>query len=274
MKLMQNNVQNLISSFEKIKQVEGGSEYWSARDLQNLLWYIQWRNFEWAIEKAKISCKEAWYKLNDYFADISKPIISWKWWTQYIVDYNLSRYACYLIAQNWDPKKQEIAFAQAYFAVQTRKQEIIEQKLLDLDRLRARKKLTLTEKEFQELAFERWVDWVWIWRIRSKWDTILFWWKTTQDMKDKLWVKSWPLADVLPVVTLKAKDLATEVTNHNMKHKWLYWENKITGEHIKNNEWVREYLENSWIRPEELPAEEDLKKIEGKIKEDIKKINK
>lgn len=271
---MENNITKLISSFEEIKQIRNEREFWSARDLQNLLWYIQWRNFEWAIEKAKISCKEAWYSRNDHFADVSKSIISWKWATNSITDYELSRYACYLIAQNWDPKKQEIAFAQAYFAVQTRKQEIIEQKLIDFERLRARKKLTITEKEFQELAFERWVDWNGIWRIRSKWDTVLFWWKTTQDMKNKLWIKSWPLANVLPTVTLKAKDLATEITNHNMKHKSLYWENHITSEHIKNNKWVRKYLEDSWIKPEELPAEEDLKKIERKIKTDVKKINK
>ena len=271
---MNTKITNLIFSFEEIKQLENNVEFWSARDLQKLLWYSKWENFSNIIKKAKISWEEAWNSIVNNFPEIRKPIISWKWWTQYIIDYKLSRYACYLIAQNWDPKKQEIAFAQAYFAVQTRKQEIIEQKLIDLDRLRARKKLTLTEKEFQELAFERWVDWTWIWRIRSKWDTVLFWWKSTREMKNKLWVKSWPLADVLPTVTLKAKDLATEVTNHNMKHKWLYWENQITNEHIKNNKWVRKYLEESWIKPEELPAEKDLKKIERKIKSDIKKLKK
>lgn len=270
---MENNIKSLISSFEKIKNTENWKEFWSARDLQGLLWYAKWENFYNAIKKSQISCDEAWYKIKDHFPDVRKQIIFWKWAINFVDDYNLSRYACYLIAQNGDTKKQEIAFAQAYFAVQTRKQEIIEQKLIDLDRLRARKKLTLTEKEFQELAFERWVNWEWIWRIKSKWDTVLFWWKTTQEMKNKLWVKSWPLADILPTVTLKAKDLATEVTNHNMKHKNLYWENQISVEHIKNNAWVRKYLEDSGIKPEELPAEEDLKKIERKIKSDLKKIN-
>jgi len=269
---MTNKITNLISSFEEIKQVENDIEFWSARDLQKLLWYSEWRNFENAIRKAMISCEEALSKVKEHFVSINKVLVVWNWASQNIKDYSLSRYACYLIAQNWDPKKQEIAFAQAYFAVQTRKQEIIEQKLVDLDRLRARKKLTLTEKEFQELAFERWVDGAWIGRIRSKWDKVLFWWNSTQDMKNKLWVKSWPLADVLPTVTLKAKDLATEVTNHNMKHKWVYWENNISDEHIKNNSWVRKYLEESWIKPEELPALEDLKKIERKIKKDIKKL--
>lgn len=269
---MENNITKLFSSFEEIKQTEDNLEFWSARDLQELLWYSKWENFSNAINKSMISCKEAWYSVNDHFPDVRKPIQWWKWAIQYVSDYNLSRYACYLIAQNWDVRKQEIAFAQAYFAVQTRKQELIEQKLVDLERLRARKKLTLTEKEFQELAYERWVDWAWIWRIRSKWDTVLFGWITTQEMKDKLWIKSWPLADYLPTVTIKAKDLATEVTNHNMKHKWIYGENKITKEHIKNNEWVRKYLEESWIKPEELPAEQDLKKIERQIKSDVKNI--
>jgi len=268
-----NTNQKLLSSFEGIKKESNEwYEYWSARDLQIILWYTKWENFSNIIEKAKISCKNSWVETKNEFFLISGKT-SPLWWRPK-EDYELSRYACYLIAQNWNPDKEEIAFAQAYFAVQTRKQEIIEQKLLDLDRLRARKKLTLAEKEFQELAFERWVDGRWIWRIRSKWDTILFWWNTTQNMKKKLWVKSWPLADVLPTVTLKAKDLSTEVTNHNMKHQWLRWENKITWEHIKNNSWVRKYLEDSWIKPEELPAEEDLKKIERKIQNDTKKLKK
>ncbi|MFK7780039.1 MAG: DNA damage-inducible protein D [Candidatus Gracilibacteria bacterium] len=270
---MKNNIQNLISSFEKIKQIDDNFEFWSARDLQKLLGYSKWENFSNTIEKAKISCKEAGNKINKQFPEVRKPIISGKGGTQYVTDYNLSRYACYLIAQNGDPKKQEIAFAQAYFAVQTRKQEIIEQKLIDLDRLRARKKLTTTEKEFQELAFERGVNGSGIGRIRSKGDTILFGGKTTQDMKNKLGVKSGPLADVLPTITLKAKDLATEVINHNMKHKSLYGENQITDEHLQNNTGVRKYLNDSGIKPEELPGEEDLKKIERKIKSDVKKGN-
>jgi DNA-damage-inducible protein D len=268
-----NMIKKLFQSFEDIKQEEDWIEFWSARDLQELLWYVKWSNFEnTAIEKAKVSCSEAWNEISDHFADTGKPIIWGKWAVQNVDDYKLSRYACYLIAQNWDTKKQEIAFAQAYFAVQTRKQEIIEQKLLDFERLNARKKLTTTEKEFQTLAYERWVDWDWIWRIRSKWDTVLFWWKSTSEMKKKLWVKSWPLADYLPAVTLKAKDLATEVTNHNMKNKKLYWEQSITSEHIKNNKWVRKYLEDSWIKPEELPVETDLKKIERQKKSEEKRL--
>lgn len=270
---MTQDIQMLLSNFESIKQSQDGIEFWSARDLQPLLWYTQWRNFEsTVIEKAKTSCKEGGYSILDHFADVSKPIVWGKGAVQTIADYYLSRYACYLIAQNGDSRKQEIAFAQAYFAVQTRRQELIMQKMLDFERLNARRKLTLTEKEFQELAFERWVDGQWIGRIRSKGDTVLFWGKTTQEMKKKLWVTSWPLADVLPTVTLKAKDLATEVTNHNMKARSLYWERSITDEHIKNNVWVRKFLQERGIKPEELPAELDLKKLERQKQKEEKTL--
>jgi DNA-damage-inducible protein D len=267
-----NLVKVLFQNFEDIKQVDEWVEFWSARDLQELLWYSKWENFSNVIEKAKISCDNFWMNHEEEFFLTSGKTSSVGWRPK--EDYGLSRYACYLIAQNWNPEKQEIAFAQAYFSVQTRKQEIIEQKLIDYDRLIARKKLTTTEKEFQWLAYERWVDWAWLWRIRSKWDRVLFWWMSTQDMKNRLWVKSWPLADVLPSVTLKAKDLATEVTNHNMKNDNISWETEITNVHIKNNRWVRKFLDESWIKPEELPAEEDLKKIERRKKSEEKKLNK
>lgn len=266
-------LQRLFTDFDSIKQIDpNGWEYWIARDLQLLLGYAKWENFLSVIEKAKISCQNAWIEpRNEFFLTSGKTsVLGWR----PKENYELSRYACYLIAQNGNPEKQEIAFAQAYFAVQTRKQEIIEQKLVDMERLRARKKLTLTEKEFQELAFERGVDGSGIARIRSKWDTVLFGGKTTQDMKDRLKVKSWPLADFLPAITLKAKDLATEATNHNMKHQGLHGESQITKEHMKNNAWVRKFLQETHIKPEELPAEEDLKKIERKIQADMKKIPK
>ncbi len=268
--MVDNDVIKLIHSFETIKQVQDDSEYRRARDLQVLLGYDSRRRFEEAIERAKNSCEVAGNTVEKHFLTDPSKSSGWRPW----LDYKLSRYACYLIAQNGDPRKSEIAFAQAYFAVQTRKQEIIEQKLLDMERLRARKKLSITEKEFQELAFERGVDGEGIARIRSKWDAVLFGGKTTQDMKERLWVKSWPLADVLPTVTLKAKDLATEVTNHNMKHEALRGEVSITQEHVKNNAGVRKFLQESGIKPEELPAEQDLKKIERKISTEIKKIGK
>lgn len=198
----------------------------------------------------------------------------WSWAEREINDFMLSRYACYLIAQNWDPRKYEIAFAQAYFATQTRKIEILEQYMTDYQRLFSREKLRNTEKQFQELAFERCVDGDWISRIRSKWDTVLFWWKTTQQMKNKYKIKNGPLADYLPEVTIKAKDLATEVTNFNMKKNNLVWEIQIWQEHEKNNRWVREYLISNWIIPEELPPETDIKKIERQQSKTIKDISK
>ncbi len=264
----------LISKFDNIKNIDGYVEWRSARDLQKLLWYTERRNFSLVIEKSKESCKTSWLEVKDHFVDVNKLVKIGSDTERFLEDFMLSRYACYLIAQNWDPRKEEIAFAQAYFATQTRKQEILEKYMVEHQRLLSRQKLKNTEAEFQKLAYERWVNWDWISKIRSKWDTVLFGGKTTQDMKKSYWIKSWPLADYLPEVTIKAKDLATEVTNYNMKNKNLKWEDNITHEHIKNNQWVREYLIQSWIKPEELPPSEDIKKIERRHKKDEKIISK
>lgn len=263
----------LIKTFDDIKNVSNGIEWRSARDFQKILDYTEWRNFFGVIQKAKDSCKNSWWVLLDHFVDINKVIVAGKWATQNISDIMLSRYACYLIAQNWDSQKPKIAFAQAYFATQTRKQEQLEVYMQEYERLISRQKLKITETEFQNLAYERWVDGAWISRIRSKWDTILFGGKTTKDMKKVYWIKSWPLADHLPQVTIKAKDLATEVTNHNMKNTNLKWEVDITKEHMKNNRWVRDYLLKSDIKPEELPPSEDLKKIKRRHKKTEKKLS-
>lgn len=267
------DTKQLMKTFDGIKNLNDNVEWRSARDFQHVLEYTEWRNFIWVIQKAKDSCKNSGWVVSDHFVDINKQIIAGKWAVQNISDIMLSRYACYLIAQNGDPQKQNIAFAQAYFATQTRKQEQLEQYMQEYERLLSRQKLKITETEFQNLAYERWVDGSWISRIRSKWDTILFGGKTTKDMKKVYWVKSWPLADHLPQVTIKAKDLATEVTNHNMKNEGIVWESNITTEHIKNNKWVRDYLLESWIKPEELPPSEDLKKIERKHKRAEKKLS-
>lgn len=268
-------VERLFRSFEEIKKTHNETETRSARELAPLLWYTDWRNFITVIDKAKESCKSAWWLANDHFVDVNKSIISGKWATSEISDLSLSRFACYLIAQNGDPRKEEIAFSQAYFAVQTRRQELVEQKLQEQERLLARKKLTETETRFQGIAFERWVDGKWLSVIRNKWDQALFGWHGTSTMKKKLGVPpNRPLADFLPAVTIKAKDLATEVTNVNMINKQLQGEKEITTEHVKNNEWVRAYLWDSGIVPEQLPPAEDIKKVERRIVSDGKQLGK
>lgn len=264
---------NMLNKFELIKKSVDWTEFWSARDLQNILWYSKWENFYKVIEKAKISCKESLQSIWDNFLQVTKPVKWWRWSVQNIDDYLLTRYACYLIAQNGDPKKQEIAFAQSYFAVQTRKQEIIESNLLQIERLNSRKKLNKTEKEFSNLTLSKWIDIDSIVEIKNKWDEVLFWWNSSSKMKKTLWIPdNRSISDFLPDITIKAKDLAMWVTNFNLRSKNIKNKNEIEDEHLKNNKWVRSYLNYSWIFPEELPAEEDIKIIEKKKAEDRKKL--
>lgn len=269
-------IAKLHKNFEDYAHEKDGVQFWFARDLQVLLGYDQWKNFENVIEKAKIACQNSKNPVNDHFADVGKTIAMPKGAEKEILDIMLTRYACYLIAQNGDPRKDEIAFAMSYFAVQTRKQEIIEQRLAEWERLHAREKLSLTEKELSGIIFERGVDHKGFGRIRSKGDKALFGGYSTADMKAKLGIPdNRPLADFLPAVTIKAKDLANEITNHNLKRdRSLSGEMRITDEHIKNNSNVRDTLTKSGIRPEFLPAEEDLKKVERKLKSENKKLPK
>lgn len=269
-------ITKLHKNFEEYAREKDGVEFWYARELQKLLGYDKWSNFEGVIEKAKFACEKSKQKVSDHFADARKTILMPKKATKEILDIMLTRYACYLIAQNGDPRKDEIAFAMTYFAVQTRKQEIVEERLAQWERLHAREKLSLSEKDLSGILFERGVDNQGFARIRSKGDAALFGGYNTQDMKYRLGVsKKRPLADFLPSVTIKAKDLANEITNFNVRKDCRFQgENIITNEHVKNNRNIRDVLGKSGIQPENLPPEEDIKKLGRKLKSEDKKLPK
>ncbi len=252
---------------------DGEMEFWYARELQPLLGYSRWENFELVIKKAIIACENAGGNVEDHFRGVTKMIRLAKNAERGVKEYALTRYACYLIAQNGDSRKNEIAFAQSYFAVQTRKQEIIEDRIRLIERLNAREKLKESEKRLSQNIYERGVDDAGFGRIRSKGDQALFGGFTTKDMKVRLGVKeNRPLADFLPTLTIAAKNLATEMTNYNVEQKDLYGEPLITEEHIQNNSSVREMLGQRGIKPETLPPAEDLKKLERRVKKDEKKL--
>lgn len=253
-------IHKLTTNFEDSSyKTNDGVEFWLARDLQHLLGYDKWDNFKNVINKAKTACELSGQKISDHFADIGKTIKMPKNAEKEIDDLMLTRYACYLIAQNGDSRKQEIAFAQTYFAVQTRKAEIIEQKILEYERVQARHKLAETEKELSQVIFEQTGENQNFAIIRSKGDQALFN-KTTKQMKDKWRIKNKPLADFMPTILLKAKDFATEITIFNAKDKKMKTENQISNEHITNNKSVRNTLISRGITPENLPPEEDVKK--------------
>lgn len=264
----------LHASFEDlVRHHEDGGEYWLARELQELLGYAKWDNFSKVIDKAKTSCQGAGYEPLDHFLDVGKLVDIGSGATRPIEDIALTRYACYLIAQNGDPSKDAIAFAQTYFALQTRRQELIELRLAEMERLSARKKLSLSEKELSGIIYERLGDQMSFARIRSKGDVALFGGLNTQDMKARLGVPDGrPLADFLPTITIKAKDFANEITNFNIKKDGLQSEPTITSEHVKNNKDVRDLLAKRGIQPEALPAAEDLKKIERRVQSEAKKL--
>jgi len=265
-------IQTLTNNFEAhAQQTEGGVEYWLARDIQHLLGYDEWRNFIAVITKAKTACEASGHPVSDHFVDVNKTILMPKGAEKEILDLMLTRYACYLIAQNGAPKKPEIAFAQTYFAVQTRRAELIEQRLLEAERVSARKKLSTTEKELSEVIFEQTGGNENFAIIRSKGDQALFC-KSTQAMKAHWKVPdNRPLADFAPTIILKAKDFATEITIFNARQHGMQSESAISNEHITNNQAVRNTLLERGIRPETLPAAEDVKKVERRLVSEDKK---
>jgi len=265
----------LHSNFEQSvqKDIDTGTEFWLARDLQNLLGYSKWENFAKVIEKARTACKNAGYEPADHFLDIRKMVSLGSGAEREIEDIALTRYASYLIAQNGDPSKDQIAFAQTYFAVQTRKQEIIEKRIAEVERLSARRKLTRSEKELSGIIFERLGNDQSFGIIRSKGDKALFGGRSTEQMKDRLEVpKGRPLADFLPTITIKAKDFANEITNFTIRRDDMRTEGGITLQHVKNNQEVRNILVKRNIKPEELPAAEDVKKVERRLISEQRKL--
>ncbi len=264
--------------FEVIKSVDDmGKESWSARELMIRLGYNKWENFEKVINRAKTACSKSGFKIYDHFPEVRKMISiatgSTRETSRIIVDYSLTRYACYLIAQNGDSRKEEIALAQTYFAVQTRRQEIAQAQTKEFERLSAREKLTATEKKFSGVMFERGIKGAGIARIRARGDQKLFGGRTTQEMKKKLAIpSSRALADFLPTITIKAKDLAAEMTTFKAQEKNLKSEEPIARTHESHNTSVRQALVEQGIHPEHLPREEDVKKLERKVRKSQKKL--
>ena len=265
-------IKNLFSQFEAAASELEGVECWSARELQDLLGYSKWENFEKVIQKAKDACKNAGGEVDYHFPDVRKTIPMPKGAEKEIDDILLTRYACYLIAQNGDSRKEEIAFAQNYFAVQTRRAELVEQRLLEFERVKAREKLSQTEKQLSGILYERGVDSQGFAIIRSKGDQALFR-LNTQMLKRKMGVPaSRPVADFLPTISIKAKDLAAEMTGLNTQSKNLKGQTKIEKEHIDNNLAVRKMLTQRGIVPENLPPAEDVKRLQRKLDGDEKKL--
>ena len=272
-------IQQYKSTFDlivrEVKDDEGNSiDVWYARELQKVLGYARWENFVGVIGRAMESCKTLGINVDDHFREVTKMVSLGSGSQREVPDFMLTRYACYLISQTGDPKKEEIAFAQSYFAVQTRKAELIEERLNEIARLDTRERLRASERQLSKNIYERGVDDRGFGRIRSKGDQALFGGLSTEQMKQRLGIKSGALADHLPTLTIAAKNLATEMTNYNVEQKDLHGDMSITAEHVQNNRSVRGMLGQRGIKPEELPPAEDIKKVERRVAKDEKEMQK
>jgi len=264
-------IAKLHAGFEGSSRTDNGVTYWYARDIQALLDYARWENFEAAVERAKISCQTSDQAVENHFREVTKMVEIGSATQRPIRDIMLTRYACYLIAQNGDPKKEAIAFAQSYFALQTRKQELLEARLQLAERIQARSKLTETERQLSSTLYQHGVDDKGFGEVRSRGDNALFGGNNTAQMKSRLGVKSGrALADFLPTVTLKAKEFAAAITDFNVRKNRMFGKSTIGDEHVKNNRDVRAVLSKSDIKPENLPAEEDIQKLERRVKSEEK----
>lgn len=268
-------IQQYRTAFEAAAHEKDGVEFWFARDLQELFGYAEWRNFLKVLKKATEAAQNSEQKLENHFVGVNKMVEIGSGAEREVEDVMLTRYACYLVAQNGDPRKEVVAFAQSYFALQTRKQELIEEQIALDERIKARRRLRQSETELSQNIYERGVDDRGFGRIRSKGDAALFGGFTTRGMKIKLGIPlNRPLADFLPTISINAKALAADITNFNTKQNDLKGEATITDEHIKNNQDLRELLGKSGIKPEALPPEEDIQKLERRLKSQEKKLGK